>query len=101
MYLFVCAMEKGDLKYEISEIIRNKTIIDQATWIMGENGSDYDISENPVVIGSLASLLKNKEQDVLLAKVRGMDNVNLFKQYLQTKKEQKHNCEYFVLQLVA
>ena len=101
MFLLVCAVEKELLKYELTDMIHDNEFVENAFWLNGENAKELEDVDVPFTIGSMASLFKNKKQDVLLAKIRGKNNLDHILELIKGYNSNLKKMDYFVVQLVA
>lgn len=101
MFLLICMLEKGISKEKIDSIIACEKNVQIITWLNGENGKVKEVNDNPMIVGTLRSIFKCKEQDVLLAKIEGRKNVDLIIKYISDISRINRNLEYFVIPLAV
>ncbi len=101
MFLLVCVVEKELMKYELTDMIQDNKFVENAFWLNGENAKEVEDVDVPFTIGSMASLFRNKKQDVLLAKIKGKNNLDNILKLFKNYKSNLDKLDYFVVQLVA
>lgn len=101
MYLLICTLNNDLLRNAVNDIVSGDNSVIQATWLTGESGKDTMIRETPAIAGTLKSLLRGKEQDVLLARIEDKSKLDMVLHHMKAINTNDGSMDYFAIPLVS
>jgi len=101
MFLLICALDKDVSKESVESIVSNDQEVKLVTWMNGQNGKGKELKDTPFIGGSLMSMFKYEEQEVLMVKIIGKDNVDRIVTNLKHLTTVNGELDYYVVPLVA
>lgn len=101
MFLLVCALNNEAAKESVEAIVSSEKEVKMMTWLTGENGKSKITNDRPFIGGSLMSMFRYEEQEVLMAKIIGKENVDRIVARLKKLNANNGELDYYVVPLVA
>jgi len=101
MFLLICALDKEISKESVEAIVAQDKNVKLMTWMNGQNGKSKALKDTPFIGGSLMSMFKYEEQEVLMAKVIGKDNLDRVVNNIKDLNVLRGELNYYVVPLVA
>lgn len=101
MFLLICALDKEISKESVEELVAGEKEVKLLTWMSGQNGKVKELKDTPLIGGSIMSMFRYEEQEVLMAKIMGKENVDRIVGHLKELNKFSDELDYYVVPLVA
>lgn len=101
MYLLIYTLRDHIEKGIIEAMISKNDKVSQASWIGAENMKEKEFNDLPSIGGSIKSLFRNKEQDILLARVEEKATLDTLISQINEAQTTSDLKDYLVIPLVS